>query len=627
LLLQAAMLAVVWRLLYPPTSPPPQSLLVLSADHELGGSTPRALDEALQSLPPAQRAELAQAGRVIALPEAGVLPASLEGIATPAPDLAAALRSTPAARLIVLGAGLPARDRDVARELPLLHLPAAPAQGIVEIHSPTQAQPGAWWSLHGLVQPPSEGWQLRLSDPAGAELARLAPAADGRFELSARTPISGRHLYRLELRDGNEQVLEAISVPIRIDAPPALRLALYTAAPNPESKYLRRWALDAGLALDSRQALRPGMALTSGAATSARNSAADWAQTDLLIIEDRVWRNWRANERAAVRAAVEAGMGLLLRLTETPDANASALFAELGFSVASAELPLSVRLPSRPGSGSCDPASPPTTDTAPAGNGPGSASTEPAGCAGAATLTLNRRPVTVSAAQATALLQAADGSPLGLWRPIADGRVGLLWLSDSYRLALASEAADHADRWSAWVATLARARGAAAEPMAAVPPLLWAGERASLCGAWRSVVDPSGAATPLLPDPQADHCRGWWPRIAGWHRLTGAIDAPASASSPAGTDPDRWVYVRAADDGRALRWQQTQDWMTAHSAPGQMGADGIPQAIDGNDRASDASLSLAALPTSSRWFWWSLFWLLVSALWWIERPSAAQRRK
>lgn len=640
LLLQAALIAVLWRLFYPPSVElPTATLLVLTADHGLDGATPLAQDEALQSLPADVRAEIAHAGRVIALPEAGALPAALVSPGTTVPDLATALRQTPAARLIVLGQGLPARDRDLARTLPLRHLPAAPARGIVELRLPPQPRPGAWWSLHGRVQPVSQGWQLRLFDPAGAEQARLEPAADGRFELTARAPIVGRHLYRLELLDGPEQVIERISVPIEIESAPPLRLALHTAAPNPESKYLRRWALDAGLALDSRQPLRPGLTLSSGAAsTTPRNRAEDWAQTDLLIIEDRVWRSWRPTERAAARAAVEAGMGLLLRLTEAPDTTTTALYAELGFRVGSADLPLSVQLPPRPGGGGCRPVEPSSSAALTADTD------QPAGCAAAAMIELTRRPLEVSAAQSTPLLRNADGNPLGLWRPLAAGRVGLLWLSDSYRLALANEPAEHADHWSNWVGTLARAQGLAVLAIDALPAQLWVDERATLCGPWRSVLDPTGKVTSLLPDPQAANCSGWWPTQVGWHRLTRPADSTATSSATASTGPgtlttnpepgastdtdlaERWVYVRGSDDGVALYRQQTQDWMSAHRSVEPIDKSN-PQAVDAGEPASSTIRTQELLPTSSRWFWWSSFWLLASALWWLERPRAGQRSK
>lgn len=608
LLLQFAIGAVLWQLLHPPLRPEPaRPLVVLTANHD--GLLPvEGLDDA-ELRPPLQLAagEAGPPWRIVALPEALPIAAGVAADVERVPDLASALRAAPASRLIVFGDGLPARDRGATSTLPLHHRSAPAPSGIVELDPPPQVQPGAYWRVRGrIAQSDAERWQLRLLDPASVEQARVHANADGRFELVARTAVEGRHLYRVELLDASGAAQQALALPLHVQTPPPLRLVLHAAAVNPENKYLRRWAVDAGLAIDSRLTLRPGLALGSAAAGPGANLA-DWASVDLLIIEDRVWRSWRDADRLAVRLAVDEGMGLLLRLTEAPTAQSSALYNALGFGVLAADLTQTVRLPPRNGlSPGClsviEDEESAAQDCGPAGD-----------------IELSRRPVEVQADQAAPLLSSAAGEPLGLWRASGLGRIGLLWLSDSYKLALANDPTDYADRWSGWVATLARAGQAASSsnPSAdALPTQAWLGERSILCGPWTEVIDADGGRSELLADASAESCRGFWPRVAGWHRLVigplaASTDIAGQSGAAVAEGSSHWIHVRDPADAVSLHRQQTRDWMHAQTSS---------IALD----PAQAELRSNTLVPGPRWPWWLAFWILASALWWLERPARSQ---
>ena len=116
---QAAAALLLYLAMFPPsTRTTPAALVVVTA---------HATDEQL-----AQLARIEPQARVVALPEA---PAS--GAVERVADLATALRRDPAVeRVRIVGAGLPQRDRDAARDLSLEFDPAPLPRGLIELRSP-----------------------------------------------------------------------------------------------------------------------------------------------------------------------------------------------------------------------------------------------------------------------------------------------------------------------------------------------------------------------------------------------------------------------------------------------------------------------------------------------------------
>lgn len=585
-LLQLAIGGLLWWLLQAPAAPPKAGpLIVYTADaaplSEAADGLPRLqppLPEALQWTADWPR---------VALPEAdGELPVGVVRV----PDLATALRRWPSSRLLILGQGLTLRDRAAATGLPL-HLAEAPqANGLTELQPPPVAAPGETWRVRGRLAVAAGDlalWSLRLIDPQGSEVMRSYPDADGEFLLSARTPVAGRHQYRLEWLDPQRQPAGGLALPVQIVASVPLRLAVQAGAPNPETKFLRRWAIDAGLLVAVQTQLRPGMAMRGGSLAAA-GAQPDWAQLDVLLLEDRVWLAWPQTRRDALQQAVDEGLGLLLRITGPVDASAAARLAELGFVVAEAELSRTVRLASE-SAADC------------AAEAPAQAVDEsPQRCAGLAQLELQRRPLQVQADAAQPLLLSADGQPLGAWRNQGLGRIGLLWLGDSHRITLTVGTVEYAELWAGMLARVARARGEPAAPLT-VSRLSWAGEAALLCGPWRAVESPDGSRSRLWSDPQRPDCAGWWPRQSGWHRLLPQADDSAAQSTRAQEVGEAWQYV----------WS-TQEAGSLHQAQTRLATQALAAAQAGGASASEAVWD-------RRWAAWLGLWLLLALLWWLER--------
>lgn len=498
----------------------------------------------------------------IALPEA---PAGIG--AELAPDLATALRRHSGVRgLRIVGSGLDVRDIEAARGLPLRFLAASRPFGISDMQAPATVAPGNAFTVSGQTRGVDVG-TLELLDPAGRIIARTALSERGGFFLQGAARSVGTASFQLRLRDAKGQVRDSLPLPLQVIAPPPPRLLVLAGAPDPELKYLRRWALDAGVGLHTRVSVGAGLVL--GDAPVALD-AATLRGFDAVLLDIRSLQALGEAELRALTAAARDGLGLLLRLDEPLSPAVRSRLRGWGYTLDAGARSAAVRLPA----------------TSP--NAPG----EPA------LPGLTRSVVAVQAGDALPSLRDAQAQPLAWWRPLGRGRVGLVALRDSYRLPLAGHAAVHARLWSVVLATIVR-------PASAVTPALpvgpsWAGQRAVLCGVadTATMLTPDGGRIPLAIDPAtgARRCAGFWPRIPGWHQLQQRGTRTAFAVLP-------------ADAGLAWQAQRRFDATVALAAE------------------SPAMQASRATVTQRGASWpWLAAWLALAALvWWLERRRASPR--
>ena len=413
--------------------------------------------------------------RVVALPEA---PDS--GVAERVPDLATALRRFPSTtRLIVVGAGLPARDREVASRYDLEFESAPLPIGVIELWSPQRVLSGSAWQVAGQVNA-APGATVDLIDPSQQRIASATPGDDGRFVLGAVARTPGRESYRLRLRDAAEKVLDDIEVAVQVETGTPLRALVLSGAPSPDLKYLRRWALDAGVDLSSGIQLRPGVRLLRSAPTL---TPAALSELDLVILDERALQSLGAADSAALTAALRSGLGMLIRITGPLSERGREQLRQFGFALRAGDVPRSTRL------------------------------------AGLST-SLARQPVQVEARDGVALVSDEHGEPLALWRAEGQGRIALWWLSDSFRLALDGAPGAYGSLWSKALNTVTRARGARA------PQFPDSGARVNqrqvICevDSDATVLTPEGQRIPLLRE--ASGCAAYWPEAAGRHVLSQA---------------------------------------------------------------------------------------------------------
>lgn len=159
---------------------------------------------------------------------------------------------------------------------------------------------------------------------------------------------------------------------------------------------------------------------------------------------------------------------------------------------------------------------------------------------------------------------------------------------------MAGHADTHATLWSQALGALARPT---TEVALATPDDARISQRVALCGLAddAQVAAPDGTVTRLQRDPATSsaRCGGFWPRMAGWHRL-----ATDEATVP--------FFVRERDDALHLHATAVRE-QTQRLA----------------SRSLPAAASTTAGSRGPAWPWF-LGWLFAAGLlWWLERRRPA----
>lgn len=564
LLAQPLLAFLLYRTLLPPALITGRDTLVVTT----AGAEPRALRVGAHE-------------RLVALPEAPPLRA-----AEPVPDLATALRRYPAtARVRIVGAGLTARDRDAAHGRRLEFVPAPLPRGLVELAVPAQATAGSDIRLHGRAEG-LRGGRAELLDPAGQRVDRQPLAADGRFALLGAARGPGPTTFRLRLHDAASRVVEEVAVPVHVRAPTPPRMLVLAGGPDPELKYLRRWALDAGVQMHTQISLGGRVQIGD---PPVRLDPDTLARFDLVVLDERAWNGLGAGGRRALAAAARDGLGLLLRIGGPLSAEGRRGLQALGWRVQETRSPQGFALP----------AAAADVEHAAARLGPGSADT-PVVAADLPTRLppLTRLPLRIVAADARTLLHDDTGTPVIAWRAAGRGRIGVWLPLDTWQLVLAGRPDLHAELWRQALTTLARARLPQAP---ALPHEARTGERAVLCGLadGARVRAPNGRTTRLFVDPASGQarCAGYWPQAAGWHALeTGEAREP--------------FYVRGPHEAPGLRTRELRE--------------ATERLVLAAQPATTARAAPETVP-GPRWPWFLAWLLLAAALWWLERARLGQR--
>ncbi len=517
----------------------------------------------------------------VALPEAPPL-ADVERV----PDLATALRQHPGTRRVrIVGAGLGARDRESVQGLAVDFTAIPLPRGLVELQAPRQVIAGADFVVagraHGLP-----GGTAELIDPGRRRVDRVALPTDGRFVLTASPRVAGTASFIVRLRDAGQAIVEDVELPLQATAATPPRVLLMAGAPGPEVKYLRRWARDAGLGLQSQVSVGGGVQL--GDAPIAIN-AANLGRFDLVILDERAWSALGDSQRAALNDAINNGLGVLLRMTAAPPPAEPRRLQALGSAVAGGSDSATVKLA----------ATARDEDATRARIGPGTPDAPRLHDAALPDIpALTRRDLRIQPGDAVPLLRDDTGTWIGAWRAQGRGRVALWTLTDSYRLVLAGRDDLHGELWSGVLSTVGRAQARNDLVIEGEPRQH---ERIALCavGAAANVRTPAGDTVELLRDPATGprNCAAFWPRQAGWHQLRSGEQTLS-------------FFVRAPATAPGLR-------------AGEMG-DAISRLAAGSAVTAVAAGPVPGHP-GERWPWW-LAWLLASAaLWWLERSRLGRR--
>ncbi len=527
-------------------------------------------------------AEIPEGTRLILLPEAAPR-AGAERM----PDLATALRRHPGTqRILVVGDGLTARDRETARGMSFAFSPSAPPRGLVQLGAPPPTAAGAAFAVTGTVLGHPAG-AVELIDPSGQVIDGRKLPPSGRFLLGGTARVPGLALFTLRLRGPDRRMVSDTAVPLQtISDPPAKLLLL--GAPGPEVKYIRRWASDAGLPLHTQ--LSAGGGISIGDAPIAL-SGASLRAFDAMIIDERSWSQASAADRAAIAVSVRQGLGLIVRIGSAPSAAERSALRPLGLNlVGDGGLqdmnvgPLAASdqlLQARRGPG--------TPDAGPSIN----SLADPVA-------TISRWAVE-DAASPVPMLADDAGTTFASWRAMGLGRVGLWTLADGYALVLNGLGDRYHEYWSSAVTAVARPRPAGAMLLQTSGRV---GERMALCGlaGVSQVSGPDGASVgAVLPDPAAGdaRCGAFWPSAPGFHTLVQRAGGAARSQT---------FYVHPRDAlAAAARLETREATLRLAAAP-----------------PSARQTYTAPTPRGEAWPWF-LAWLAVTApLWMLER--AGRRR-
>lgn len=503
---------------------------------------------------------------LIALPESGPVAGAIR-----VPDLATALRRYPTpARIRVLGQGLTPRDQSPLPVPVEFTAPPLP-RGLTDLALPEPTAPGATFVVGGQVGTMAAG-TVELVDPADVVIDRARITPGERFALMAAVRTPGLALFDLRLRDVAGAVVERIAVPVETVARTPPRVLVLAGAPTAETKYLKRWAEDSGIALSLDIDIGGGIQLGDPPVPL---NAATLDALDLLVLDDRRWDALGGGPRAALTAAVNTGMGLLLRPTGPLSAATRRDWAGLGLSLSGGEEAEPLRL------------DPPAEDAAP--------ETDAAAGSGEdaeALPELARRNLTVDGSGAVTLLRDADGVALASWRGRGRGRVGIWTVTDSYALVLTGRPDRYGEMWSALFSEIGRPGD---DSRAEVDGVARVGARIALCRliGQATVLGQDGRAHTLRVDPAAGDrsCAAFWPEHPGWQ----VIRDGENRQTP--------FYVQPADAAPSLV-------MAANRS--------ATLALVGTAPARSASASTSHAPGSPV-LWYLGLLVALSGLWWFER--------
>lgn len=495
--------------------------------------------------------------RLVALPEAPAIAG-----AERAPDLATALRRHgQVQRIRILGRGLTQRDRDGAAGIPVAFTPMPLPRGLIRLDPPADTPAGAVFTLAGEAAGMAGG-TAELLDPAGRRVDSRVIGSEGNFTLGGTARAAGLAAFTLRLRGRDKAIVSDTPVPLRTREDRPLR-ALLIGAPSPEAKYLRRWAEDSGIALQSRLDAGGGVDLGGD---GVRIDAASLKDADVVIIDDQALAALGSGGRATMAQAVAGGLGVVVRMTAPASASARDTWRGLGFVAegGSEDAPVALAPLAE------------DAETLAVRRGPGAADTpddlntldDPAPELG--------RWILRTSADVVPVVTDAEGALLAGWQQRGQGRVAVWTVANSFALVLGGQPDRYAQWWSDTLSAVARPDSLFRPD---VPALVQAGERIAVCGITDSAraIAPDTAEVALAIDPfaGASGCAAYWPQTPGVHRIVQAgrggeqvfpfLVLPEAAldtirATETGEATVRWATQQAASDARDAPERRSPAW-------------------------------------------------------------------
>jgi hypothetical protein len=147
--------------------------------------------------------------------------------------------------------------------------------------------------------------------------------ADSAFALTVRPRQLGRDIFQLVALSGTDTLLQQ-PMPFELEPATTLRVLMLANVPGFESRFLKNWLADNHYAVASRVRITKGKFQQEFSNTSEQPlgqiNARVLAKTDLIISDAAELRELSADEKSAIRLAVEdRGVGLVVRADSIAD--------------------------------------------------------------------------------------------------------------------------------------------------------------------------------------------------------------------------------------------------------------------------------------------------------------------
>jgi len=452
---------------------------------------------------------------------------------------AAARASRAGARLHLVGWGLDEGElRWLAPDAAVLH-PSTLPDGLQRVQWTGSLLLGDPLIVRGAARATSNGWLVLGGESGPVDSLRVGRGETLEFSLRHTPRAIGALLYTLRLG----ATVDTFSVLVA-EATPPITLIL-ASAPSREWSDLRDWLAGQGGRVTMRTTLSRGEMRTDrmNGGDLPRLDRSTLARTDVVVTDGRTLVALTAAERAALRAAIDEGLGLVLLLDETSR-------GPRALTPADARRFLPWRQVS---AGEIE-----VRDVRPEIDGTRASETP-----------VSAEPFVLDPRDAHELLGDGRGGILAATEQQERGRITGTLVTGAGRWLRGGEPGAYASYWSAILRATARPDLTTPRWEAGNGPTLIDGEVAlARWGAGTTAIELAGDTIALDPDPLFPGRVGgrWWPRQVGWNEGGGLRVWVGGAES--------WRSWRAVERRRA-----TERWIAEHRGGIAMGDQRSPERI------------------------------------------------
>jgi len=201
------------------------------------------------------------------------------------------------------------------------HAPALPA-GYTAAGWPRQLHQGEWLEVQGNYNNPGKAPVKIVLTGLGARLdsAMISGATAQSFRLRCKPAHQGNTLYELETSSAGKTLLTQ-KIPVHIMPVSHLQVLLLNSSPDFDNKFLSTWLYENQYQVAARNTITKGkysqQFLNRASIALSTLSTTLLEKFDVVIADDLALSTLNASEKAALRAQIQKGLGLVLQTDST----------------------------------------------------------------------------------------------------------------------------------------------------------------------------------------------------------------------------------------------------------------------------------------------------------------------